>query len=404
MLRCRLVQMFIGMALFLLFAGNIRAQLLAPESSTGTAAESPFKALSIITGLTVTNDSNIFRQPTAQEDTITSGYLGLRLDKSYSQQQFQLSVIQRATRYAKFSYLNFDATDYDGGWNWQLGKRFSGRLSASRTQSLAPFNDALGTGRNVRISQTQALDIDAWVDGGWHALFGLSQTDQKSEQNTLSRTPDFKAVNASVGVKYLTRAGNSMTVRQQTTAGEYTSNAVGAAPMSDYTEDLTEISADWKPNGASALNGRVGWLQRTNKDPARRNFSGPSSSVSYTWTPGGKLSALVTAAQKTVPLQDLSASYREENSLSFSPAWQISDKTSSYLRVSYTKSNDKGAINPPPAGPRRDTFSAAAVGLDWAATRKLKINASVEYQQRSSNIALTEYNATIARIGASLAF
>lgn len=380
-----------------------QAQSLVPEMTT-TTAESPFKPLSVFTGVTVSHDSNVFRQPSARSDTITSGYIGLRLDKAYSRQQFLLTVVQRATRYDRLSDLNYDGTDYDGNWNWQAGKRFNGKLSASRTQSLVPFNDTLGTGRNVRITQNQAFDLDGLIDGGWHGLLGLSQSEQKSERSTLSRTPDFRASNLSAGIKYLTRAGNSVTARQQTTRGEYTNSPVGASPTSDYTEDLSEISAEWQLNGVSALNGRVGWLTRNNKDPARRNFSGPTSSISHAWTPGGKFSLTTAITQKTTPLQDLNASYREENSLSISPAWRVTDKTSTYLRVSYAKSDDRDVIRPLPTGPRRDTLSTAIIGLDWAATRTLKFNASVEYQQRSSNIALADYTATIARIGATLTY
>jgi len=381
------------------------SQVAASNSSSNGTAEYPFqKDLTLVAGGGVTSDSNLFRRPTPQSETISNGYIGLRLDKSYGQQQVQLNVTQTATRYGKFKYLDFDSLSYSGAWNWRLGKHFSGNLSASRNESLSPFEDtAAGIGRNVRISQNQAFDLDSWITDGWHLLLGVSQSDQKSEQNLQSRTPDFKSVNVRAGIRYQTRAGNSLTLRRQSTDGEYINAPVGAS-QSDYTENLNEISADWKLTAASSLNGRLGWLDRDNKDPARRDFSGKSSSLSYSWNPGGKLAISVSGANNTSPLQDLTASFRDDKLLTLSPSWKISEKSTAFLRLSQQKSTDRGVLVALPGGPRRDTTDTLAVGMDWAVTRKMGVNISLEQQKRRSNNAIANFEATIGRIGATLAF
>lgn len=377
------------------------------RAQTDNAMDTPFKALIVVVGGSVTYDSNLFRNPglltQPQSDTITSGQVGLRFDKPYALQHFRLDITQSYTRYNKFKYLDFDALNYSGAWTWKLGTRVSGKLSASRAESLAPFEDTLGFGRNVRINQNQAFDLDGWIVDGWHLLLGVSQADQKSEQNLQNREPDFRSTSGNLGVKYLTRAGNSITVRRQSTDGEYIDRPVGMAD-NGYTEDLSELSADWKLSGTSALNGRLGWLERTNNDITRRNFAGPSSSLTYSWKPPGKLSLSITASKQTSPLQDLTASYREQDSLAVTPTWRIRDKTSAYLRLSYQTSNDRGILIPLPSGPRSDTTSTAAVGMDWSATPKLTFNASVQRQQRTSTSVLAEYESTVARINASFAF
>lgn len=376
-------------------------------AQTGTALDSPFKALSVIVGGSVTYDTNLFRNPgiliNPQSDTITSANIGLRLDQPYAQQRFQLDITKSYTRYDKFNYLDFEALNYSGAWNWKLGTRLSGKLSASRSESLAPFEDTLSFRRNLRISQNQAFDLDAWMLDGWHLLLGVSQADQKSDQNLLNREPDFRSTSANGGIKYVTRAGNSISVRRQTTDGEYINRPIGTAD-NGYTEALSELIADWKLNGSSSLTGSLGWLDRTNNDITQRDFSGPSSSLSYSWTPVGKLSLSFTAARQTTPLQDLTASYREQDSLSLTPTWRISDKTSAYLQLSYQESNDRGILIALPSGPRRDTTSTATLGVGWLATRTLTFNANVMRTQRTSTNILAEYDAIVARINASLAF
>lgn len=384
---------------------TVLAQSAAPTGTTTT--DSPFKDLSVVVGGSVTYDSNLFRNPglliKPQSDTFTNAYVGLRFDKPYALQRFQIDITQSYTRYDKFSYLDFDALNYSGAWSWKLGTRVSGKLSASRTESLAPFEDTLGFGRNVQISQNQAFDLDAWMVDGWHLLLGVSQADQKSEQNLLNRTPDFRATSANLGVKYLTRAGNSITVRRQATDGEYIDRPIGTAD-NGYTEDLSELRVDWKLSGTSSLNGSLGWLERTNNDITRRDFSGPSSSLGYSWTPPGKLSLSIAASRQTSPLQDLTASYREQDTLSVVPTWRIREKTSAYLRLSYQTSKDKDILIPLPSGPRSDTTSTVAVGVDWSATRKLTINASLQREQRTSTSALAEYESNVAKINALFAF
>ncbi len=371
-----------------------------------SATDNPFKVFTVLVDGSVTSDSNLFRRPEAfaQSDTISTGKLGFRFDKPYRQQHFQLEVAKTITKYEKFKYLDFDALNYNGAWQWHLGPRISGKLSASRTESLAPFEDTLGIQRNVRITQNQAFDLDAQVTGGWHLLLGTAQNEQKSEQSTVvNRTPDFRSTSANAGVKYQTKAGNAITARWQTTEGEYINNPVGAL-NSDYTENLSEIGAEWKITSNSTIKAKLGWLERDNADFTRRSFSGPSSSLDYSWAPAGKLGLTLSAARKASPLQVIGASYKEDSSLAISPTWRTSEKTNAYLTYNYQKSDDQASGAPLLTPLRKDVTQTLMLGMNWSAMRKLSINASVQQLQRTSNVVFTDYDATVARVSAALTF
>ncbi len=375
-------------------------------SSSETSTDNPLKVFTVLVDSSVTSDSNLFRrsEALAQSDTITTGKLGFRFDKPYGQQHFQIEVAKTLTKYEKFSYLDFDAINYNGAWLWHLGPRISGKLSASRSESLAPFEDTLGTQRNVRISQNQAFDLDGQISGGWHLLLGTAQNDQKSEQsNVLNRAPDFRSTSANAGVKYQTKAGNTITARWQTTDGEYINNPIGAL-NTDYTENLSDIEFAWKISGNSTINARLGWLERDNADITRRSFSGPSSSLNYSWTPAGKLGLTLTAARKASPLQVIGASFKEDSSIAISPTWRTSDKTNTYMTYSYQKSEDQASGAPLLTPLREDVTQTLTLGMNWSAMQKLTINASVQQLQRTSNVVFADYDGTIARISASLAF
>ena len=71
--------------------------------STGRAVADQDDVLNVITGGSVLYDSNVFRLPSTlspqatlgrstKSDTLTTAYLGLRIDKPYAQQRFQFDV------------------------------------------------------------------------------------------------------------------------------------------------------------------------------------------------------------------------------------------------------------------------------------------------------------------------
>src|SRR3954463_3840476 len=50
------------------------------------------RLLDVEIGGGVAHDSNVFRRPVAASDTIKSGFIGLRLDKTYSRQRFFFDI------------------------------------------------------------------------------------------------------------------------------------------------------------------------------------------------------------------------------------------------------------------------------------------------------------------------
>lgn len=80
--------------------------------TTDTIAADDSRTLELDVAASVTHDSNVFRlsnsvNPTAvglsgKSDTISTASVGLRVDKPYAQQRFQLNVSETAYRYANF--------------------------------------------------------------------------------------------------------------------------------------------------------------------------------------------------------------------------------------------------------------------------------------------------------------
>ena len=124
-------------------------------------------------GSSVTWDNNVFHLPSSvdpqallgkptKSDRISATYAGLRVDKPYAQQRFLLELTETAYRYDNFSFLDFNALQYQGSWQWHFTPRVSGTLAADRTEALVNYTDFRDPStRNVRTVDNRLLSVDA---------------------------------------------------------------------------------------------------------------------------------------------------------------------------------------------------------------------------------------------------
>jgi exopolysaccharide biosynthesis operon protein EpsL len=364
----------------------------------------------VVVGGNVSHDSNLFRQPSSvvrTSDTISVAYVGLRIDKQYSLQRFQLDITETILRHEKTTHLDFESLDYRGAWLWQLGTRVTGTLSADRKESLVPFEDVLNPGnnsRNVRVNENRAFTLDAWAFGDWHVLLGVNQTSQRSDQAP-AIDPDFKGVGHEAGLKYAVSSGSSISVLRRSTSGDYVNQSSNSDLGSGYQQDESVLKVHWTASEKSTLSGQLAWLDRTQNGAAQRNFSGLAGDLLYSWTPTGKLRMNVIAKRELVPFQDPSGSYIIENTLSVAPTWSITAKTVAHLRVAHTTSNFAGAATGPVIGPpRKDKLNLIDMGVSWSPTDRLNFGIYLLHQVRDSNVPAYAFKDTIARITGSYRF
>lgn len=372
------------------------------------AAADQYDALNVVLGGSITHDANLLRVPgfaNPQSDTITTGYVGLRIDKPYAQQRFQLDVTETAYRYNKFSDLNFDALEYRGAWLWHLSPRLSGTLSAQRKQSLVPFEDFRGFQRNLRTTDYRNFNLDGWAFGGWHLLLGVSDYEQKNSLPFLTEG-DYRATTGEAGLKYVAASGSSISFVQRLRQGDYLNRAIIPATFIDnaFRDDESELRATWTLSGHAAFNGRLTRRERRHENFAQRDFSGTMGELVYAWTPTGKLRLDFSAKRDISSWWEPFASYRVNDTLSFAPTWQVSAKAAVRVRLDRIHSDFRGPVVVP-AGPlRSDTVNSAQLAADWSPTRTVTLTASLQRLRRSSNTPGLDFDTTVASFNAALMF
>jgi exopolysaccharide biosynthesis operon protein EpsL len=322
-----------------------------------------------------------------------------------------LSATATEARYDSFSFLDFEARDFRAAWLWQLGRRFSGTISEERRQSLVPFTDFRGFDRaNIRTSTQRAFSADAWMIENWHAVGAVSQQDVSHDTPFLAES-GYRSETARIGLRYAPPSGNSLTLAQNETKGDYLDRPLDPVVLTDnrFREQETEFAARWSPTGLTTVNGRLSWRQRRHEHFGQRDFSGAAGDVAYVWTPTGKLRLALTAKRDIRESLDLgsvtaNSSYRVTDTLGFAPVWQVGTRTSVSVSFSHSTADFRGPVIPDPRPARQDRIRSAHLAIDWAPFRFVSLTASINRERRTSNNPNFDFRNTIASLSASLTF
>ena len=390
----------------------LAAALPAPPAAAQDAA--PLGPFTLRLGSTVSWDSNLFRLPdtaadpqlargiSGKSDRFATTSVGLNFDKAYWQQRFSFGITQTATRYEKFTFLDRDALDHRGAWQWQLTPRIGGALRTSSSQSLVSFEDARGAQRVVRTTTNRGVTVDGWLFGGWHILAGASE-DKTSSSAAFLAVPDSTQTSGDFGLRYLSTSQSSITATRRLRRGSFTSQP-GDPAGAGFTVRESEASATWAASGKSTLNGRLTRIERRHELLPERDFSGVSGEFGYTWTPTGKLSLNFAATRAVSPFLVAGSTFRVDETLAFVPSWRVSERATLRMRASRQVSDFPGQAGGVAGPARRDVLRRVEFGADLAPHPKVTVGASLRREQRTSTDATTAFDNTMVTVNATVRF
>lgn len=394
-----------------LTALGMGAMLAAPP-----ALADDYDWFKVVLGAQVQHDDNLFRLSSSvdpqtvlgrgsKSSDISTLTAGVKIDQPYGLQRFQLDALVNDFRYSNASYLNWTGVDYRAAWLWQVSPKVGGVISADRVQSLASFADYRNYNvRNVQTIQTQRANVDWWVEGAWHVLAGLLNTEAR---NTASFTAvgDFDQTTFEAGVRYITREENSLTVSLRESRGRYQDRPLDPATLLDngFKQHEAEVRGVWRATAQSLLDGRVGYLERKHDNFPQRDFNGPVGRLDYQWTPTAKLRFDFTLARNLYSFQEPGNSYYVADTLAFSPVWLISEKTNARIKLEEIRRDFRGAVAAG-AVQREETLRNAGLMGEWKPLRTLTVTGELRREQRSSTLAGYDYRANIIGAKALLMF
>jgi exopolysaccharide biosynthesis operon protein EpsL len=352
------------------------------------------------------HDSNFFRSPNAREEQIATAYVGLSLDKAYAQQRFRLNATETAYRYANFGHLDFNALNYNGAWNWQLGPRIGGALTAARAQSLVDYSEFRNPGqRNVRTTDNYSAGADAWVFGGWHVTGALTQVRNRYSV-PFPQEGSYRASGAEAGLKWVAPSTNWVAFNLRSLEGRYLDRPLDPVALLDdgFRRREAEALVAWRMTPKSSLDGRLAHVDYRSNNFAERDFSGIAARLVYLWAALSKLSFSLQFAREVEPWADISASQRIDHRLTAAAIWQPGARSTLRVEARSGESEFRAPLPGFAGTPRRDTEANVQLQAEWRALRNLTLNAGAQRYRQSSNDPAGNFRGSQLTAGAALLF
>lgn len=403
------------------FRISVLALALALALPSAYAVDQPEKpdvpdTFDFMLGAQVLYDDNLFRLADSENpapflgnsqksDLIYTTTAGIKIDKPYAQQRFQLDASVVDNRYQTYDFLDHTAFNYRGAWLWHVTPRISGILLAEQKQELNNFSDFRDIGeKSIQTNQTHVFTVDGDIGAGVHLLGGLVDVRSRNSE-TFDAVGDYQQDGAEYGIKYVSRAENWISLVQRRTTGEYNGRPLDPIAQLDtgFDENTTELTLDWHATGKSEFQGKLGYVDRTHDHFSERDYSGMVGRLLYRWKPTAKLQLDTALSRNLFSFQEDANSYYVADTFSISPIWKYSPKTTLRMRYDYGNRDYRGAIVPT-SPMREDTVQALQFAADWHATRKITVTGMLQRTQRDSNISGYDYDSNSAGLSVQFLF
>jgi exopolysaccharide biosynthesis operon protein EpsL len=383
----------------LFFLGHIAP--IAADDATDTP-----NVFSVLGGGGMEFDSNLFKLPNSvdpnlalgtsqRSDWLRQAYVGLALDKPYALQRFQLNATLYKYWYERFSYLNFDATDFNGSWLWYLTPRLSGTLTADRRQQLNSYADyTVYSQRNVQTTYHYKYSADWQAFGGWHPVASVSENGRRNSATFVEQN-SYRSFGGEAGLKYVFRSGTALTAVGQRRYGQYLDQPLDYANLIDtgFTQSGAELRLDLAaPENApfSGLSARAGYISHNLTHFHERDFSTWTAHAQGAWNPTAKVQILLSAGYDVDEYTALYSSYRTSSNVSLTPSWTVTDKLALSAGYTFAYLDFKEPVVPNISA-RQDIQHTYQVSAEWTPFRSVQVSGTVQHDGRLSSYVPTPY-------------
>ena len=340
----------------------------------------------------VTRDDNVFRlskdvDPEAfgvssRGDTYHTTSPGFNLDVPVSRQRFQARYAWNATRFDRFTDLDFDGHEARAAWLWQLGNDASGQLGYAENSALASFATTQSPTPDPLRTRQAFFNAAYLLTPRWRTQAGVSGLEQ-TNGDPARQSLDVKVLDTDIALSYVTPANTSMGLGARSEDGRFP-NSVD----SEYHQGSVGVLVDWTPSGVSHLSARADRVNRHYAQIPQQDFNGNTAHAQYDWKPTGKFSLAATAQRDIYPYLDLGSSFVIIKGVTMRPTLSVTEKTDVSGAFDYSIRNYLGGPGQAPgaASNRRDRVRSATATASYRPARNVTFSISAQREARSSNI------------------
>ena len=357
----------------------------------------------ILVGAGVEYDDNVLRDSSDISDTVVFGSVGLRADKAYGLQRFRAEIEATAYKYNDVSELDYNTLNYKLAWDWSFTPRVHGVVSSDRKEYRETFLDTT-SGLNRTGLRTERVELAEGVyelGAAWRVLAGIAQTSSKSDQPTSwDGNPEVQSVH--LGVGYELGTGTSLTARLRRGDGEYRDTSAGGA-TGDFDETETDVLLKWPVTAKTAVEGRLGYLDREHSGAPQLDFSGLVGNASVSWDITGKTRFLGGFSHYLSSTGLATGGSIESDQFWLGPVWKPSVQTAVKLRYEYTSRDWQSVPARSLDNGRNEKYKNLMLGFDWEPRPSIAVSTSIRREKLTSNV-YSGYTANVFGVAARVYF
>jgi exopolysaccharide biosynthesis operon protein EpsL len=372
--------------------------------STPRAPGASANIFQILVGAGVEYDDNVLRDTSDISDTILFGSVGLRADKAYGLQRFRADIEATAYKYNDVSELDYNTFNYNLAWDWSFTPRVHGTISADQKEYRETFLDT-STGLNRTGLRTERVELAEGVyelGAAWRVLAGIAQTSSKSDQpNSWDGSPEVQSVHLGVGYELAT--GTSLTARLRRGDGEYRDTFALVPAGREFDETETDVLLRWPVTAKTAVEGRLGYLDREHSSAPQRDFSGVVGNATVSWDVTGKTRVLAGFSHYLSSTGLAVGGSIESDQLWLGPVWKPTIQTAVKLRYEYTSRDWRDVPAVSPDNGREETTQNLMIGFDWEPRPAIAVSTSLRRERLKSNV-YSGYRANVFGVAARVYF
>lgn len=316
---------------------------------------------------------------------------GLEVDWKPGRQNIQAHASRNRVRFSRYTSLDYDGSDYQLKWNWQLGNHWSGQIGATETVKQSSFTDWYA----AQVVNNQVTRETRFANGDWQFhprwSMGLGAAMVKSTNSTPQQAPlDYEEASLSATLGYRTPKGSKLRGQLRRLDGENPNRPVTSSVDRFYTQTEYNLLGDWSVSGKLLAHGKIGYVQRENDTFSQRDFSGLAGRLSADYFATGKTALNWALYREIANSNDLNATYRLSTGTSLGAAWQATSKITVRATTSFENRNFEGETGG--AGIQRDEdILSSALSLSYAPVRMVTVDLGLQAGRRDSNVPVGDY-------------
>ncbi len=392
--------------------------LLAAPATLLAAAPDAGDPLELYALDQVSYDDNLFRIPDglaasdptlagiqSRDDLINRASAGLRGRWDLRRQVFGLNLRVDDVRYRDNDDLNHTGGSGSANWDWQSGRRWSGRFDGQYDRALAGYSNYRFFARDLVDSWAYGAEIRYDIGSRWRLIAnGRDTTTDHSAE--LRQVEDFHSRSGRGAAEYRTPSGNTLAFEYRYTDADFpTVEELTGGVGRRYSERVPGLRALYALTDEVTFEGSFGYLRRDYVDPLVHDFSGGIGNALLRWKYSEKTSFELRGWHDLRSYEDAQSDYFVADGVSAGVNWQATEVLGLALLASHE--NQDYITDPlllPALEPREDKVDAAQLTLNYAPRRLLSFQLQYRWARYDSSRPLNSYDDNLTRAQVRLSF